>query len=91
MLAERGHLGDLLERGISVAKKKYQNTNGTTIVGGNGTGGSEGSSDSEATTKAKKIKAKKALMKKRNKTKEAGSMLSTDTKKSKGRGRPKKK
>ena len=26
MLAERGHLGDLLEHGISVAKKKYQNT-----------------------------------------------------------------
>jgi len=43
MLAERGHLGDLLEHGINVAKKKYQSTNGTSNMSGNSAGGSEGS------------------------------------------------
>merc|ERR1712059_190263 len=92
MLAERGHLGDLLEHGISVAKKKYQNTNGSTSGGGNGAGGSEeGSSENESTNKAKKMKAKKALMKKKNKAKGVASSSATDNKqKSKGRGRPKK-
>ena len=91
MLAERGHLGDLLEHGISVAKKKYQSTNGTNNVSGNSAGGSEGSSDSESITKSKKIKAKKALMKKKSKAKGITPNSVTDNKqKSKGRGRPKK-
>ena len=91
MLAERGHLGDLLEHGISVAKKKYQNANGSTSGGGNGADDSEGSSDNESTNKARKLKAKKALMKKKNKAKGIASTSATDNKqKSKGRGRPKK-
>ena len=91
MLGERGHLGDLLEHGISVAKKKYQNTNGNNSTGANSAGGSEGSSDNESISKAKKIKAKKALMKKKNKAKGVVSNSVTENKqKSKGRGRPKK-
>ena len=91
MLAERGHLGDLLEHGINVAKKKYQSTNGTSNMSGNSAGGSEGSSDSESVTKSKKLKAKKALMKKKNKAKGISPSSASDNKqKSKGRGRPKK-
>ena len=91
MLAERGHLGDLLEHGINVAKKKYQSTNGTNNMSGNSAGGSEGSSDSESVTKSKKLKAKKALMKKKNKAKGISPSSAADNKqKSKGRGRPKK-
>ena len=91
MLAEQGHLGDLLEHGINVAKKKYQSTNGTSNMSGNSAGGSEGSSDSESVTKSKKLKAKKALMKKKNKAKGISPTSATDNKqKSKGRGRPKK-
>jgi hypothetical protein len=91
MLAERGHLGDLLEHGISVAKKKYQNSNGNNSAGANSADGSEGSSDNESISKAKKIKAKKALMKKKNKAKGVTHNSATENKqKSKGRGRPKK-
>merc|ERR1712020_734981 len=80
MLAERGHLGDLLEHGISVAEKKYQSTNGTNNMSGNSAGGSEGSSDSESITKSKKIKAKKALMKKKNKAKGISPSSAADNK-----------
>ena len=91
MLAERGHLGNLLEHGISVAKKKYQNTNGNNSAGGNSAGGSEGSSDNESNSRAKKMKAKKALMKKKGKAKGVSSnSVSENKQKSKGRGRPKK-
>ena len=91
MLAERGHLGDLLEHGISVAKKKYQNTNGNNSAGANSGCGSEGSSDNESISKAKKIKAKKALMKKKNKAKGVTpSSATANNQKTKGRGRPKK-
>ena len=90
MLAERGHLGDLLEHGISVAKKKYQSTNGANNMSGNSAGGSEGSSDSESITKSKKLKAKKALMKKKSKAKGIIGSSVSDKQKSKGRGRPKK-
>ena len=91
MLAERGHLGDLLEHGINVAKKKYQSTNGNAL-GANSAGGSEGSSDNESNSKARRIKAKKALMKKKNKAKGVSSSSIIDSKqRAKGRGRPKKK
>ena len=90
MLAERGHLGDLLEHGISVAKKKYQSTNGANNMSGNSAGGSEGSSDSESITKSKKLKAKKALMKKKSKAKGIVGSSVSEKQKSKGRGRPKK-
>ena len=90
MLAETGQLGDLLEHGINVAKKKYHSTNGTSNMSGNSAGGSEGSSDSESVTKSKKLRAKKALMKKKNKAKGISPSSATDKQKSKGRGRPKK-
>ena len=92
MLAERGHLGDLLEHGIDVAKKKYQSANGNAGSGGNGAGASGGSTSSDnesATNKAKKMKAKKALMKKKHKAKGI-TISATDKQKAKGRGRPKK-